>query len=49
MNNALLSSERQQYVENQNKYIKKAAVFFACTPIVTIAFFAGIFLSLIHI
>lgn len=47
MNNALLSSERQQYIKNQNKYIKQAAVFFACTPIVTIAFFAGIFFYII--
>ena len=43
MNNTLLSSERQQYVENQNKYIKQAAVFFACTLIATIAFFVGLF------
>ena len=42
MNNTLLSSERQQYIKNQNKYIKQVAVFFACTPIVTIAFFAGL-------
>ena len=42
MNNTLLSSERQQYIKNQNKYIKQAAVFFVCTLIATIAFFVGI-------
>jgi len=43
MNNTLLSSERQQYIKNQNKYIKQVAVFFACTLIATIAFFVGLF------